>query len=54
VLVEVVEGRGATPAARAFSLVAQGDWASYGAALRRRIDPTPVQNINVLKQALRI
>jgi glucose/mannose-6-phosphate isomerase len=52
-LVEIVEGRGATPAARAFSLVAQGDWASYGAALRRGIDPTPVQNINVLKQALR-
>jgi glucose/mannose-6-phosphate isomerase len=52
-LVEIVEGRGATPAARAFSLVAQGDWASYGAALRRGVDPTPVQNIDVLKRALR-
>jgi glucose/mannose-6-phosphate isomerase len=52
-LVEIVEGRGPTPAARAFSLVAQGDWASYGAALRRGIDPTPVQNIAALKQALR-
>lgn len=52
-LVEVVEGRGVTPAARAFSLVAQGDWASYGAALRRGVDPTPVQNILTLKHALR-
>jgi len=52
-LVEIVEGRGATPAARAFSLVAQGDWASYGAALQRGVDPTPVENINTLKRALR-
>ncbi len=51
-LVEIVEGHGATPAARAFSLVAQGDWASYGAALRRGVDPTPVRNIHALKQAL--
>ncbi len=52
-LVEIVEGRGATPAARAFSLVAQGDWASYGAALRRGVDPTPVEHITTLKRALR-
>jgi glucose/mannose-6-phosphate isomerase len=51
-LVEIVEARGDTPAARAFSLVAHGDWASYGAALRRGVDPTPVRNIDVLKQAL--
>jgi glucose/mannose-6-phosphate isomerase len=51
-LVEIVEAQGETPAARAFSLVAQGDWASYGAALRRGVDPTPVRNIDVLKQAL--
>jgi glucose/mannose-6-phosphate isomerase len=51
-LVEIVEARGDTPAARAFSLVAQGDWASYGAALRRGVDPTPVRNIDVLKRAL--
>jgi glucose/mannose-6-phosphate isomerase len=51
--VEFVEGYGATPAARAFSLVAQGDWASYGAALRRGVDPTPVENIDTLKRALR-
>jgi glucose/mannose-6-phosphate isomerase len=51
-LVEILEARGDTPAARAFSLVAQGDWASYGAALRRGVDPTPVRNIDVLKRAL--
>jgi glucose/mannose-6-phosphate isomerase len=50
-LVEIVEGRGPTPAARAFSLVAHGDWASYGAALARGVDPTPVQNIDALKRA---
>jgi len=51
-LVEVIEARGDTPAARAFSLVAHGDWASYGAAMRRGVDPTPVRNIDVLKAAL--
>jgi glucose/mannose-6-phosphate isomerase len=51
-MVEIVEARGDSPAARAFSLVAQGDWASYGAALRRGVDPTPVRNIDVLKRAL--
>jgi glucose/mannose-6-phosphate isomerase len=52
-LVEIVEGRGTTPAARAFSLVAQGDWASYGAAMRRGVDPTPIENILAMKRALR-
>ena len=51
-LVEIVQGRGETPAARAFSLVAQGDWASYGAALARGVDPTPIENIETLKRAL--
>jgi glucose/mannose-6-phosphate isomerase len=49
-LVEVVEARGATAAARAFSLVAHGDWASYAAALARGVDPTPVANIDALKR----
>ena len=38
------------PAARAFSLVAHGDWASYAAALARGVDPTPVANIDALKR----
>jgi glucose/mannose-6-phosphate isomerase len=52
-LVEVVEGHGETAAARAFSLVAHGDWVSYWAALARGVDPTPVQNIAALKRALK-
>ncbi len=52
-LVEVVEGRGETAAARAFSLVAHGDWVSYWAALARGVDPTPVHNIAALKRALK-
>ena len=51
-LIETVTARGETPAARAFSLVAHGDWASYGAAIRRGVDPTPVRNIDVLKGVL--
>jgi len=50
VLVEHVPGRGDTPAARAFSMVAHGDWVSYHAALARGVDPTPVERIGTLKQ----
>ena len=47
-----VEGRGPTRTARAFSLVATGDWVSYHAALARGVDPTPVDAITALKNAL--
>ena len=50
--VEHVCGRGDTPAARAFSLVAHGDWVSYHAALARGVDPTPVDRIGLLKARL--
>jgi glucose/mannose-6-phosphate isomerase len=50
--VEHVTGRGDTAAARAFSMVAYGDWASYHAALERGVDPSPVERIEVLKQRL--
>ena len=50
--VEHVHGRGETAAARAFSMVAFGDWASYHAALERGVDPTPVERIVALKQRL--
>jgi glucose/mannose-6-phosphate isomerase len=50
VLVEHVPGRGDTPAARAFSMVAHGDWVSYHAAMVRGVDPTPVERIGALKQ----
>ncbi len=47
-----VEARGDTAAARAFSLVAHGDWVSYHAALSRGVDPTPVQRLVALKSRL--
>ena len=50
--VEHVHGRGDTAAARAFSVVAHGDWASYHAALERGVDPSPVERIGALKQRL--
>ena len=52
VLVEQVEGRGDTAAARAFSMVAHGDWVSYHAALERGVNPTPVDRIGTLKQRI--
>jgi glucose/mannose-6-phosphate isomerase len=44
-----VEARGDTVAARAFSLIAQGDWVSYYAALERQVDPGPIVKIQELK-----
>ena len=41
-----------TPAARAFSMVAHGDWVSYHAALERGVDPSPVERIATLKQRM--
>jgi len=52
VRVEQVEGRGDTAAARAFSMVAHGDWVSYHAALERGVNPTPVDRIGTLKQRI--
>ena len=50
--VAAVEGHGGSRTARAFSLVATGDWVTYHAALARGVDPTPVAAIAALKQAL--
>jgi glucose/mannose-6-phosphate isomerase len=52
VLVEQVDGRGDTAAARAFSMVAHGDWVSYHAAMERGVNPTPVDRIGTLKQRI--
>jgi glucose/mannose-6-phosphate isomerase len=49
-VVEVVEARGDTPAARALNALAQGDWTSYAAALARNVDPTPVERIQAFKR----
>lgn len=40
------------PAGRLFALVAAGDWASYYLALENNVDPTPVERITRLKEAL--
>ena len=50
--VEQITGVGDTPAARAFSMVAHGDWASYHAAIERGVDPWPVERIAALKHRL--
>jgi glucose/mannose-6-phosphate isomerase len=47
-----VEAAGDSPASRAFSLVALGDWVTYHAALARGVDPTPVERILALKDRL--
>jgi glucose/mannose-6-phosphate isomerase len=51
-VVAAVEGHGISRTARAFGLVATGDWVTYHAALARGVDPTPVDAITALKQAL--
>jgi glucose/mannose-6-phosphate isomerase len=51
-LIREVQATGASPAARAFSLVAFGDWVSYHAALARGVDPTPVDRILALKERM--
>jgi glucose/mannose-6-phosphate isomerase len=49
-LVEQVRGSGGSASARAFSMVAHGDWVSYHAALARGEDPMPVERIGELKR----
>ena len=49
-LVEQVRGAGGSARARAFSMVAHGDWVSYHAALARGEDPMPVERIGELKR----
>ena len=51
-VVAAVDGHGLSRTARAFSLVATGDWVTYHAALARGVDPTPVDAITALKHAL--
>jgi glucose/mannose-6-phosphate isomerase len=48
--VEQVRGVGDSSSARAFSMVAHGDWVSYHAALARGVDPMPVERIGELKR----
>ena len=47
-----VHARGSSPLARLFSLIYVGDYASVYAGLLRGVDPTPVEVLDRLKQAL--
>ena len=49
---ETISASGTSPLARLASLVFRADLASVYAALARRIDPTPIQSIDILKSAL--
>ncbi len=47
-----VESTGQTPLQRMFSLVVLGDYTSYYLAMLNKINPTPVENIEMLKEEL--
>ena len=47
-----VQAQGDTSLARAFSLIAQGDWVSYFAGLERGVDPGPIERITELKSRM--
>ena len=49
---EFVDGEGTTPLSQLLSLVLFGDYVSYYLALLYRIDPSPVETINYLKEQL--
>ncbi len=44
--------KGESLLAKIFSLIYLGDWASFYLALLKNVDPTPIENINVLKTKL--
>ena len=47
-----VETEGESRLARMCSLIQLGDWVSFWLAMRRRVDPSPVDNIQKLKEML--
>ena len=49
---ESVDGEGDTPLSQLLSLVLFGDYVSYYLAIHYRIDPSPVEAINYLKEQL--
>ncbi len=49
---EFVDGEGTSPLSQLLSLVLFGDYVSYYLALLYRIDPSPVETINYLKEQL--
>ena len=49
---QVVDGEGASPLSQIMSLVLFGDYVSFYLAILNEIDPTPVRNIDYLKEQL--
>ena len=49
-----VHSRGKSLLARIFSLVYLGDWASYYLAILNAVNPTPIENIRILKERLQM
>ena len=47
-----VESEGSSRLSRVLSLVQLGDWASFWLAMRKGVDPTPVETIQALKRQL--
>ena len=47
-----VDGEGSTKLERIFDLIYLGDWVSYYLAVLNKIDPTPVEKINYLKNKM--
>lgn len=49
---EFVDGEGTTPLSQMLSLILLGDYVSYYLAILHRVDPSPVEAINYLKEQL--
>ena len=47
-----IHSRGKSLLARMFSLIYLGDWTSYYLAIKKNVDPTPINNIDILKKRL--
>ncbi|HFE52881.1 MAG TPA: bifunctional phosphoglucose/phosphomannose isomerase, partial [Bacteroidetes bacterium] len=44
---------GTSVLARMFSLIVLGDFVSYYLAILNRVDPTPIENIDLLKKRMK-
>jgi glucose/mannose-6-phosphate isomerase len=51
-LLILIDGEGSTKLERIFDMVYTGDWVSFYLAILNKIDPTPVEKINYLKNKL--
>ena len=47
-----VDGEGETRLERIFDVIYLGDWVSFYLAINYKVDPTPIEKINILKNKL--